>query len=87
MNQSEVKLINSIKVSHLVPKELSIHIVYYMCVWARARARARTHTHTHTQLVCVYVCVCLYIYISCIELFIKLQISLQIANIVPHLRG
>ena len=61
MNQSEVKLINSIKVSHLVPKELSIHIVYYMCVWARARARARTHTHTHTTRVCV--CVCLFIYI------------------------
>ena len=57
MNQSEVKLINSIKVSHLVPKELSIHIVYYMCVWARARA----HTHTHTTRVCV--CVCLFIYI------------------------
>ena len=57
MNQSEVKLINSIKVSHLVPKELSIHIVYYMCVWARARAR----THTHTTRVCV--CVCLFIYI------------------------
>ena len=61
MNQSEVKLINSIKVSHLVPKELSIHIVYYMCVWARARARTHTHTHTHTPRVCV--CVCLFIYI------------------------
>lgn len=56
MNQSEVKLINSIKVSHLFPKELSIHIVYY-------------------------------IYISCIELLIQLQISLQIANILLHLRG
>lgn len=32
MNQSEVELINSIKVSHLVPKELSIHIVYYIYI-------------------------------------------------------